>query len=185
MSRKNPAYTYISIDGMENCIRAIQNILRGDVQNCFIEMSACEGSCIGGPVMRQSIKAPLSGYVAVEAYAGKQDFSVDAPAGSLEKVFAPAQTPSVRISESAIREVLRKTGKTRPEHELNCGSCGYDTCREKAEAVVRGKADVSMCLPFLKEKAESFSDTIFSNTPNGIIVLNEVLLVQQINKSAC
>ena len=185
MSRKNPAYTYISIDGMESCIRAIQNILRGDVENCFIEMSACEGSCIGGPVMRQSIKSPLSGYTAVEAYAGKQDFALDAPAGILEKVFAPDQAPTVRISESAICEVLRKTGKTRLEHELNCGSCGYDTCREKAEAVVRGKADVSMCLPFLKEKAESFSDTIFSNTPNGIIVLNEMLLVQQINNAAC
>lgn len=41
-----------------------------------------------------------------------------------------------------------------------------------------------MCLPFLKEKAESFSDIIVNNTPNGLIVLNEQLEVQQINKAA-
>ena len=67
---------------------------------------------------------------------------------------------------------------------LPCGSCGYDTCREKAIAVCQGKAEISMCLPFLKDKAESFSDTIVRNTPNGLIVLNEKLEVQQINKAA-
>ena len=76
-------------------------------------------------------------------------------------------------------------GKTLPEHELNCGSCGYNTCREKAIAVCEGKADLSMCLPFLKERAESFSDTIISNTPNAILVLDENLNIQQINKAAC
>ena len=76
-------------------------------------------------------------------------------------------------------------GKTSPEQELNRGSCGYNTCREKAVAVYQGKADFTMCLPFLKDKAESFSDKIITNTPNGIIVLNEELEVQQINKAAC
>ena len=75
-------------------------------------------------------------------------------------------------------------GKNSPADELNCGGCGYETCREKALAVFQGKADLNMCLPFLKEKAESFSDTIIKNTPNGIIVLNEQLEVQQINTMA-
>ncbi len=84
-----------------------------------------------------------------------------------------------------INEILHKMGKTTPEQELNCGSCGYDTCREKAIAVYQNKADFTMCLPFLKDKAESFSDKIIKNTPNGIIVLNEDLIVQQINNAAC
>ena len=75
-------------------------------------------------------------------------------------------------------------GKYKPEDMLNCGSCGYDTCREKAIAVYQGKAEISMCLPFLKDKAESFSDNIVNNTPNGIIVVNEQLEVQLVNKSA-
>lgn len=75
-------------------------------------------------------------------------------------------------------------GKNRPEDELNCGSCGYDTCREKAIAIYHGKAEISMCLPYLKDKAESFSDCIVSNTPNALIVINDALEVQQINPAA-
>ena len=75
-------------------------------------------------------------------------------------------------------------GKFKPSDELNCGSCGYDTCREKAVAIYQGKAEISMCLPYLKDKAESFSDIMVSNTPNGLIVLNEALEVQQINHAA-
>ena len=87
-------------------------------------------------------------------------------------------------SESEIAAIMRQMGKIKPSDELNCGSCGYNTCREKAVAIYQGKAEISMCLPFLKEKAESFSDSIVSNTPNGLIVLNERLEVQQINNAA-
>ena len=80
--------------------------------------------------------------------------------------------------------VLRKMGKFRPSDELNCGTCGYNTCRDKAIAICQGKAETSMCLPFLRDKAESFSDTIVNNTPNGLIALNEDLEVQQINAAA-
>ena len=75
-------------------------------------------------------------------------------------------------------------GKFKPEDELNCGTCGYNSCRDKAIAIIQGKAEISMCLPFLKDKAESFSDTIVKNTPNALIVLNENLEVQQINNAA-
>lgn len=86
---------------------------------------------------------------------------------------------------SAIQEILTRMGKVKPEDELNCGTCGYNTCREKAVAVLQGKADLTMCLPFLKEKAESFSDTVIQNTPNAIVVLNEELEIQQMNRAAC
>ncbi len=75
-------------------------------------------------------------------------------------------------------------GKTKKEDELNCGSCGYNSCRDKAIAIHQGKADLSMCLPFLKEKAESYYNHILNNTPTGIIIMNEDLEVQQINKAA-
>ncbi len=87
-------------------------------------------------------------------------------------------------SDAEIQETLRQMGKMKKEDELNCGSCGYDTCRAKAIAILQGKAEISMCLPYLKEKAENFSDTISRNTPNGLIVLNEALEVQQVNQAA-
>lgn len=80
--------------------------------------------------------------------------------------------------------IMEQMGKTKPEDELNCGSCGYNTCRDKAVAIYQGKAEISMCLPYLKDRAENFSDTIVKNSPNAVIVLNDKLEVQQLNASA-
>ncbi|MEG1687394.1 MAG: (Fe-S)-binding protein, partial [Angelakisella sp.] len=117
--------------------------------------------------------------------AGKEDFAVQQlPPASIRKAYTYLGLNHKVPSEYELTEILSQMGKTRPEQELNCGSCGYNTCREKAVAIYQGKAEVSMCLPFLKEKAESFSDNILYNTPNGIFVLNENLEVQQINRAA-
>ena len=180
-----PDYTYIAIDGVENCMAALHDIEEGNINNCFIEMSACAGSCIGGPVMEKYHRMPVRDYAALAAYAGKRDFTIDQPdeltlRKNLEYIGRKLPYPS----ESEIRDALHKMGKLKPEDELNCGSCGYNTCREKAVAIIQGKAEVSMCLPFLKERAENFSDNIINNTPNGIVVLNDKYEVQQINRAA-
>lgn len=178
-------YAYMAIDGVENCIAALKDIESGAVHKCFIEMSACVGSCVGGPVMEKYHRSPIKDYAAVAKYAGDKDFKVEQPDSlSLHKTFTVIEKKLSTPSEYEIQEILRKMGKTRPEDMLNCGSCGYDTCREKAIAIFQGKAEISMCLPYLEQKAESFSDCIVNNTPNGLIVLNEKLEVQQINDAA-
>lgn len=185
MAQDNPEYTYMAIDGVENCMAALRDIESGKIHKCFIEMSACTGSCVGGPVMEKFHRSPVKDYMAVSEFAGKKDFEVDQPDSlSLKKTFTMIEKKLPQPSEQEINKILREMGKFKPSDELNCGSCGYDTCREKAVAIIQGKAEISMCLPFLKDKAESFSDTIVKNTPNGLIVLNEALEVQQINASA-
>jgi len=187
MDRSSDEYTFMAIDGVERCIASLKDIANGEIHKCFIEMSACEGSCIGGPVMEKYHMAdPVKDYVIVSRYAGKKDFEVEQPEPmSLKKNIAMIELMSVQPSEYEIMSVLRQMGKFKRSDELNCGSCGYDTCREKAIAIIQGKSEISMCLPYLKDKAESFSDTIVNNTPNGMIALNEDLEVQQINKAAC
>lgn len=178
-------YTYMALDGVENCIAALRDIESGKVHKCFIEMSACVGSCIGGPVMEKYHRNPVMDYMKVASYAGNKDFDVVQPDSLLlKKAFEPIERKNRMPTEDEIADILKKMGKTKPEDELNCGSCGYNTCREKAIAIFHGKAEISMCLPYLKEKAESFSDCIVSNTPNGLIVVNESLEVQQINAAA-
>ncbi len=185
MANRTPDYTYMAIDGVDNCIAALKEIEQGNVHKCFIEMSACAGSCVGGPVMEKYHRSPIIDYQSVADYAGKKDFKVSQPDSlDLKKHFEPIERRYGAPSESEIQDILKKMGKNRPEDELNCGSCGYDTCREKAIAIYHGKAEISMCLPYLKDKAESFSDCIVSNTPNALIVINDALEVQQINPAA-
>lgn len=185
MALDNPDYAYMAIDGTENCMAALRDIESGSLRGCFIEMSACVGSCIGGPVMEKFHRAPVRDYAAVSRYAGQEDFEVEQPDSTgLHKEFEIITQRLTDPTETEITETLRQMGKIKPTDELNCGSCGYDTCREKAIAILHGKAEISMCLPYLKDKAENFSDTIARNTPNGLIVLNEKLEVQQINRAA-
>ena len=185
MRQDAPGFTYLSIDGVANCMEALKDIESGKVHHCFIEMNACSGGCVSGPVMEKYHKNPIKDYVAVSSYAGTKDFDVPQPdLMHLRKSFSPIEPDAKMPSETEIAAILRQMGKFRPSQELNCGSCGYNTCREKAIAIYQGKAEASMCLPYLKDKAESFSDTIVKNTPNGLIVLNEDLEVQQINAAA-
>ncbi len=186
MAQNAPGYTYLAIDGVENCIDALKDIESGKIHKCFIEMSACVGSCIGGPVMEKYHRtSAIKDYITISNYAGEKDFDVVQPSPSeISKHFEYIEHRLPMPSETEIFNVLRQMGKFKPSDELNCGSCGYNTCREKAIAICQGKAEISMCLPFLKDKAESFSDTIVKNTPNGLIVLNEELEVQQINDAA-
>lgn len=180
-----PGYAYMSVDGTENCIAALRDIEAGKITKCFIEMSACHGSCIAGPIIEKHHNSHLKDYLLVNKYAGSKDFEV-AQENSLfyQKNFAPIKVTSAIPTEYEITQIMKQMGKTKKSDELNCGSCGYNTCHDKAIAIYQGKAEISMCLPYLKEKAESFSDCIVSNTPNGLIVLNEKFEVQQINSAA-
>lgn len=178
-------YTYMAVDGADNCISVLRDVSAGKLDHVFIEMSICPGSCIGGPAMGEKRTEMVRNRRAIDKAAGSEDFNVETLSDDEMKrdhsyIGVKAALPGTK----AIEEILRKMGKTKPEDELNCGSCGYNTCREKAIAVYQGKADLSMCLPFLKEKAESFSDNILDNTPNGILVVNNALEVQQINRAA-
>ena len=179
-------YNYVAIDGVENCIAVLKDIEKGKIHRCFIEMSSCTGSCVGGPVIEKyHHDSNIKDYIEVANYAGTKDFIVSQPKSSeIKKVFSFIERKLPLPSEIEISSALRQMGKFRPADELNCGSCGYSTCREKAIAICQGKAEFSMCLPFLKDKAESFSDIIVKNIPNGLIVLNENLEVQQINEAA-
>ena len=185
MTLDQPEYEYMAIDGVENCIAALKDIEQGNIHHAFIEMSSCVGSCVGGPVMEKYHPSPVREYMAVAKYAGDKDFGVAQPnEEDLRKFFSPIERESKMPSESEIAAALRQMGKHGKRDELNCGSCGYNTCREKAIAICQGKAEASMCLPYLQKKAEGFSDRIVNNTPNGIIVLNDAFEVQQINEAA-
>lgn len=186
MKDRDPEYEYVAVDGIDNCIAALEDVAAGHVSNCFMEMSACKGSCVNGPVMEKYHPWFITDYLSVTRYAGDKDFPVEQPEISeLSRRYDILEGMKDMPTERKIQEILSKMGKKKPSDELNCGTCGYDTCREKAIAIYQGKAEIEMCLPYLKEKAENFSNILFDNTPNGLLVLNERLEIQQINPAAC
>lgn len=192
MDREGTGYRYYAVDGPEKCVAALGDIQSGRLHNVFLEMNICEGGCINGPMIRSRQGGVLECQDRVTDYAApgfpdtppRRDFQAEYPVDLACPI--PAAPVVERVpSPEELEAILAKMGKTSPLDELNCGSCGYPTCREKAKAVFNGKAEVTMCLPYMRERAESLSDKIIGSTPNAILVVGEDLTVQQMNSAAC
>lgn len=183
MKCDNKEYEYLSVSGIENAIQVLEEIKKGNLKKCFIEMSSCSGSCINGPAMSLKDTHLLNGYIQIKKNAGMKDFQVEND--NIYHVYKEDLSIKNIPSDLEIERILKEMGKTSKEKEFNCGSCGYPSCKDKAIAIFQGKAVKEMCLPYLMEKAASFSNNIVKNTPNGIMVLNTQLEIQQINKAMC
>ncbi|MEG0229653.1 MAG: [Fe-Fe] hydrogenase large subunit C-terminal domain-containing protein, partial [Oscillospiraceae bacterium] len=192
---KQDGKKYLFLDGIENAKTAISELASGRLDNCFIEMSACEGGCIGGPSMQKNGLLKLSSVLKVKDYAidlaktdqndiFTKDFNEKYTINTKAK-FKNKKTFYSTPSEEQLSEIYKKMGKFKKEDFLNCGTCGYSSCREKAIAIYTGKAEIDMCLPFMKNKAKSIADKIINATPNAIITTGIDLKVEQINTAAC
>jgi len=185
MDLPDNGYLYLTVNGVKNCMNSLSDIRGGKIEKCFIEMSACSGSCIDGPIMEKYINSPVRHICSVLKNVGKEDCDVIQPAPELlHKEFTGDPVNLPMPTEAQIREILSKIGKPTPQDELNCGSCGYDSCRQKAIAIYRGTADYSMCLPFIMDRSERFSNKVLNNMPSGLVVVNEDLEIQQLNRAA-
>ena len=154
----------VAIDGINDCIAALSEIRHGGVSKTFLEMTACEGSCVNGPAIRKNrYENRIRGTVAVNEYSGNDDFGVktDVP---VRMYHNPEAVTRHKPTEEEIQAVLRKLGKDTRKTALNCGCCGYATCRKMATAICRDMAQLDMCLPYVREKAEFHSREIVSST---------------------
>lgn len=185
--QEDAAYHPVAVDGMENCMELFNALREQDIKGLFIEANMCPGGCVGGPVLRGRNKLCLINETKLSARPQERD-ATPAPTASVEtthsRTFANRSISAKMPTEDEIRLILAKIGKTTKEQEINCGSCGYPTCRDKAIAVYQGKADINMCMPFFRERAESMSNTVIEYSPNGLVVLDDQLCVVDINPAA-
>ena len=187
MKRCLPGISYIRVDGLGKCREVLDELSRKKLAGYFIEMNACEGGCINGPCMPKGLSGRLTAQKSVESFAGRPVSPCAEPphvSFSLQRRFTAQYHPVALPGEKELREILARTGKFKPEQELNCGACGYSTCREKAIAVYQGKAEVTMCMPYMRERAEYISNEILSFTPTAIVALDSHLHIQALNNAA-
>lgn len=185
-SEDNYGYHITGVDGLDQCKEMLETLEGGTLKGYFIEMNSCLGGCIKGPAMPESKSLYFEKRQQLMEYAREQegicsgqgngDIDID-----MAKVFVDKSTVDKIPNEEDIRKILEKIGKVTKDQELNCGACGYSSCREKAKAVFQGKAELYMCLPYMRQKAESMSNIIIETTPNVIMAINEDLKIQELN----
>jgi uncharacterized Fe-S cluster-containing protein len=171
----------VSVSGFADIREALENA--DSRHSMIIEPLFCQQGCINGPAIPVGENAYLKRN-SVLNYAGVNHGITpeDVPARvGLRARFNPAGIDETPVTEEQIREVLEKTGKASPEDQLNCGACGYVSCREKAIAVIRGMAELEMCIPHMKRLAEQRTDRIIETSPNGIVITDEHLNIISMN----
>ncbi len=169
------------VSGHAQIQEVLNSRLRAD-RHILIEPLYCSQGCVNGPGIPglRSLfdrRQQLIGY-ALEA-GGKPEPLADETL--LDTSFLKKDLLHSPHSEDAILAVLKKTGKADPDEQLNCGACGYPSCREKAQAVLDGMAEVEMCIPYMRKLAEQRMDRIMETSPNGIVILDEDLNILNMN----
>ncbi|MGJ8453912.1 [Fe-Fe] hydrogenase large subunit C-terminal domain-containing protein [Pseudothermotoga sp. U03pept] len=176
---------HLVVEGVENIARIFSHIETFET-TVFIEASACEGGCINGPAIRKDIgllekRRRIIEHIkrlnSIEEKIDKSVFSID-----LTRKFSKKDIPHT-VSEAQIQEILRSLGKDDPKKQLNCGACGYESCRDKAVAVAMNRAEREMCITYLVDKLKAATNRVVEESPNAIIIYKDDKILYK-NKAA-
>ncbi|MGP1587550.1 MAG: [Fe-Fe] hydrogenase large subunit C-terminal domain-containing protein [Treponemataceae bacterium] len=178
------------INSMTICgIEEIKNSLKNfRVENLseplFMELLSCSGGCINGPGTDSSLSGAMK-RVSVLEYAQNSEATLNKQL--LKK--SPKITgtlPKIEIeykihSEEEIQQTLRSVGKFSINDEINCSSCGYNTCRQFAEAVLNQKAEKTMCVSYIKTLAQKKANSLIKAIPSGVVISDKNLKIIECN----
>ena len=185
--KEQDQYRKLYVHGIKSCIDLCESIKEGSMNGCFIEMNICSGGCINGPMVedekisRFKVKLDMEESIEKEPIPW-EEISPKIDRISFQKHFMDRAPEEAMPTEAQIKEIFKMTGKLKPEDELNCGACGYSTCREKAIAVFQKKAELNMCIPFMNEKAESLSNLVLETSPNIVLIVDKDMKILEFSK---
>ena len=173
----------VAVSGIED-VRNILESLKTEKTNLLIEPLFCSQGCVNGPAVPKErnlfhCRNQVISYAT--DHQGREPGEFEEKVSFSAKYEAEPIDAEAEISEQEIKKVLEATGKANPEDQLNCGACGYDTCRDKAIAVIRGLAETEMCIPYMRRLAEQRKDKIIETSPNGIVMLTDKLNIISMN----
>lgn len=181
----NPSVEYLAVDGVERCKEMLETIRAGGMEGCFIEMNACSGGCVNGPVRVREAHSSFAAEVDIRrdgrAHRGYPETPIPI---EMHKTFMDRSAKADLPSPEVVKDLLHRIGKDSPEQELNCGACGYASCRDKVIAVYQGKAELNMCVPYMRERAESLANYVLAETPNATVIVDNDLNIVEYNASA-
>lgn len=181
-------YIPMKISGLTACKDLFGSMEKGLITGVIVEANSCIGSCIGGPAISRDLAHQQEIFIRLQKTLNKEisfnNSCYNINNLSLNKTFIDKKIILPLPSADEIKHILDKIGKYTKEDELNCGACGYDTCREKAIAVYQGMSHKEMCIPYMRTRAERMTNTIFNHSPNIIIILDENLNVLEFNPTA-
>ena len=175
---------YFALTGLHNLKLAFSGLEKiPENETIFVETLACPGGCVHGPCTEHDSPGLLERLRVLDhthypAEPRKRETKGEIAAEFPEEA---VQIPSPTLPE--IQSALRSIGKTTPEDELNCGGCGYDTCRNFAKALISGHGEPSMCVSYLKKQAQKKANGLLKSMSSGAVIVDKKMQIIECNRN--
>ena len=150
-------------------------------EGLFLELLACEGGCVNGPKVTRRDSTVAKRQRVLRSVRQPGAVLPRRPTMEIKSDLATVPPPAVHYPDSQIREALRQVGKFSADDELNCGGCGYDSCREFAVALVSQKAERAMCVTYMRKLAHKKANALIQKMPSAVVIVNDAMRIIEFN----
>lgn len=175
---------YMAISGLDSVNSALEELdeLAPD-SPVFVELLACDGGCINGPrsksaggtILKRHQVLRRAEYERAE-YPRRTDVDISCS-------FHATAVTACDYGTREIRTALRRVGKYDTADELNCGSCGYETCRDFAVALLENRAEQTMCAGYMRKLAQKKANALLRAMPSGVVIVDADLRIVECNRN--
>ena len=174
---------YMAFSGL----RAVMNALSGLTDRkfdkpVFVELLACEGGCVNGPGSSSCEGTVIKRRKVLESVDLDNTQGPRKPSIAIDCKYGEKPILAKQFTEHELRKALAMVGKTSIHDELNCGGCGYDSCREFAKALLDNRAEKNMCVGYMRKLADKKVDALIRTMPSGVVIVDRDLCVVESNK---
>lgn len=179
--------TLMNFSGMQNVKEVLKNIKNQKFNNkLFLELLACSGGCINGPGCNKKYSSAIKNLKIIEETRSREinkNKKIDIEYQNLVCHYKSDELKYTKYTEKQYKDALQIVGKLSEKDELNCGGCGYDSCREFAHAILEDRAERSMCASYMRKVAHDKATVLLQKIPSGVIIIDENLKIIESNKS--
>jgi len=175
---------FMSFSGINQIKSVLKDLDTIDTpQNIFIELLSCEGGCVNGPQACNKTATALKRFNVISNTEYPDKEIPRKPSVDIHEDIKMDPIEPKKFSDTEIKEVLRNIGKHSKKDELNCGGCGYDSCRDFAQALLEGNAERTMCLSYMQKLAQNKANALIKTMPAGVVIVDEDLNIIECNKN--
>jgi len=183
--------TFSGINNIRQALEGLENFKKDGI--LFLELMACEGGCINGPGCSKNGATALKRLEIISQTNARiitplnnQPLLPDQllPVDDIKRNF-DNHKPFCRniYTEKEIEDALRDVGKLSSSDELNCGGCGYNSCRDFARALLENQAETSMCVSYMRRMAHDKASVLIQKIPLGVVIVDQKLRIIESNRS--
>lgn len=173
----------LSISGINQIQTALKGLNIETLKNpVFLEAFACTGGCINGPC-RGIKKSNISVISSIIEHSPLRERENRVPKIKVSMEYKARTQETFTYTREQMTAAMEKIGRMTLADELNCGGCGYDSCRHLAQAIIRGDAEPSMCVAYTRINAEKKANAMLHSMPDGVVIVDKDLQIIELNEA--